>query len=75
MERVANIRQCGHGSYHINQLFGVIEVLDEKGEPVSPGRSGRIVGAGVELKIVFVDRIELTEEGKFKWVRSEIASP
>ncbi len=29
-------------------------------------------GEGMELEIAFVDHIEPTEEGKFKWVRSEI---
>jgi len=29
-------------------------------------------GDGMELEIALVDHIEPTEEGKFKWVRSEI---
>ena len=30
------------------------------------------IGDGVDLKIVFVDDIEPMDEGKFKWIRSEI---
>ncbi|MBI2352391.1 MAG: phenylacetate--CoA ligase family protein [Deltaproteobacteria bacterium] len=47
MERVANIRQCEYGSYHINQVYGVVEVLDEKGDPATPGKRGRIVATGL----------------------------
>jgi len=35
------------GLYEFNPLYGVAELLDEKGEPVTePGREGRIVGTG-----------------------------
>ena len=35
------------GLYEFNPLYGVAELVDEKGEPVTePGREGRIVGTG-----------------------------
>jgi len=44
---------------------------EEDGQAVLEELHARI-GEGIDLKLVFVDHIEPTEEGKFKWVRSEI---
>ena len=47
MERVADIRQCQNGKYHVNQAYGVVEVLDEEGVPVAAGKKGRIIATGL----------------------------
>lgn len=47
MERVVNIRQCHYGNYHVNMIYGIVEVLDERDEPVRPGGRGRIVATGL----------------------------
>jgi len=44
---------------------------EEDGQAVLEELHARI-GEGIDLRLVFVDHIEPTEEGKFKWVRSEI---
>jgi phenylacetate-CoA ligase len=45
-EQVAFVCQCEQGSYHVNPEYGVVELLDEKGEPVPPGEPGELVATG-----------------------------
>jgi phenylacetate-CoA ligase len=44
-EMAAVIAQCRLGTYHIEPLFGVVELLDN-GRPVGPGERGEIVATG-----------------------------
>ena len=46
-EMIANIVQCERGSYHVKQEYGVVEVLDDAGNPVGPGEEGTLVGTGL----------------------------
>lgn len=49
-EMAAFISQCEHGSYHVNTDYSLIEVVNEKNEPVSPG------GWGEAICTVFVNK-------------------
>jgi phenylacetate-CoA ligase len=45
-EMVAFVSQCSLGSYHIMSDFGVIEILDDRGNPVAPGEEGEVIATG-----------------------------
>lgn len=45
-EAVSFVSQCEHGTYHSNPEYGLIEVLDEHGNPARPGEPGEIVCTG-----------------------------
>jgi phenylacetate-CoA ligase len=47
MERVANFRQCDHGRYHVNAVYGIVEVLDDHECHVNLGDKGTIIGTGL----------------------------
>jgi phenylacetate-CoA ligase len=44
-EMVAFVTQCAHGGYHVNQEYGVLELLVD-GRPAEPGETGEIVATG-----------------------------
>jgi phenylacetate-CoA ligase len=47
-ERVAFASECErHEGLHVFGEYGIVEVLDENGEPVEPGGSGQIVATGL----------------------------
>lgn len=46
-ELIANIVQCEHGSYHVKQEYGVVEILDHERNLASPGKQGALVGTGL----------------------------
>jgi len=46
MEHVCFVGECEQGSMHVFSPYGVLEVVDEAGIPVSPGQKGRILGTG-----------------------------
>lgn len=45
-EMVALITQCNHGTYHVNEDFGFMEILDEDGASSPEGGVGEIVATG-----------------------------
>lgn len=47
VEWVATINECEQGNLHISPEFGIIEVLDNKGKPVSKGQIGEMVCTGL----------------------------
>lgn len=45
-EMVALVTQCDHGSYHVNPEYGVLELLNDAGQPVAVGEIGEVVATG-----------------------------
>lgn len=45
-ERAVAAAQCEHGSYHVFDDYGYVEILDASGGPVTPGSVGEIVATG-----------------------------
>ncbi|GAB6162901.1 phenylacetate--CoA ligase family protein [Desulfothermus naphthae] len=43
-ERVVSAAECEEGRMHINSEYGLLEVVNAKGEPVKPGEIGIIIG-------------------------------
>jgi phenylacetate-CoA ligase len=41
------IAQCRQGSYHLSPEYGICEILDDNGDPVSPGQEGWVVATGL----------------------------
>jgi phenylacetate-CoA ligase len=39
--------ECEYGSLHVSPDFGIIEIVDDKGHPVPPGREGRVLCTGL----------------------------
>ena len=39
--------ECERGRMHVSPDVGIVEILDEKGDPVPPGRTGEIVATGL----------------------------
>jgi phenylacetate-CoA ligase len=46
VEACGLISECEHGNLHISPDVGIIEILDENGEPCPPGKDGEIVCTG-----------------------------
>ena len=47
VEQCVLLTECEHGNLHVNPDFGVVEVVDENGNPVPDGKAGRIVCTGL----------------------------
>lgn len=46
-EMVVFAAQCRSGSYHVHPLYGVTEVVNERGEECAPGEPGELVATGL----------------------------
>lgn len=55
--------ECEYGSLHVNPDFGIVEIIDEHGEPVPPGREGRIVCTGLVNDVQPLIRYEIGDIG------------
>lgn len=47
LEACGLVSECEHGSLHISPDLGIIEILDELGNPVKPGEVGEVVCTGL----------------------------
>lgn len=47
VEACGLISECEHGSLHVSPDAGIIEILDEKGNPVNPGETGEAICTGL----------------------------
>lgn len=47
VENCALVTECECGSLHVNPDFGIVEIVDDQGLPVPPGREGRILCTGL----------------------------
>jgi len=44
--------QCPLGSYHVNAEHVMVEILDNEGNPVSPGQIGRVIATTLENRLM-----------------------
>lgn len=51
--------ECELGSLHVNLDYGIIEIVDERGEPVPPGIEGRVLCTGFLNDAQFFVRYEI----------------
>ncbi len=59
-EAVLFAGECGRGpGYHLNAEIGIAEVVDEHGEPLPPGRHGRLLGSGLVNRAMPLLRYEI----------------
>lgn len=47
VEACGLVSECEHGSLHVSPDLGIIEVLDDQGNPVRPGEAGEVVCTGL----------------------------
>lgn len=62
-EAVAGASECAHGSLHLWPEAGVVEILDDDGDPVPDGRVGRIVCTGLLNDVMPLIRYDLGDRG------------
>lgn len=62
-EMVAAAGECEHGTMHLWPEAGIVEVLDEKDRPVSPGEAGRLVCTGLINGHMPLIRYEVGDRG------------
>jgi phenylacetate-coenzyme A ligase PaaK-like adenylate-forming protein len=62
-EKVGFILQCRAGTYHHIVEYGVLEVVDDAGEPVAPGREGHFVWTGLVNPAMPLVRYRIGDEG------------
>ena len=55
--------ECEHGRLHAQLDFGIIEVVDDDGQPCSPGREGRLLCTGLLNESQFLVRYEIGDIG------------
>jgi phenylacetate-CoA ligase len=47
VENCALATECEFGSLHVSADFGIVEIVDDDGNPVGPGVQGRVLGTGL----------------------------
>ena len=47
VENCVQATECECGQLHVNTDFGIMEIVDENGNPVPPGETGRVVCTGL----------------------------
>jgi phenylacetate-CoA ligase len=62
-ERVAYAAQCGHGRMHVNPEYGVLEIVDENGEPTDG--EGTIVGTSLHNRVAPLIRYRMNDTARW----------
>jgi len=57
--------ECEHGRLHVNPDFGIVEIVDADGNPVGPGREGKIVCTGLANRTQLLIRYEVGDVGSW----------
>jgi phenylacetate-CoA ligase len=59
-EAVLFAGECGQGAgYHLHAEIGIEEIVDERGDPLPPGRHGRLLGTGLVNRAMPLLRYEV----------------
>jgi phenylacetate-CoA ligase len=65
--------ECVEGAYHVNPLFGIVEVLDEDGRPCAPGEMGRVVVTSLSHESMPLVRYDIGDTARLPRDRSPCA--
>lgn len=57
--------ECEEGSLHVSPDFGIVEIVDDHGNPVGPGVEGRVLGTGLLNDAQFLIRYEIGDTAKW----------
>ncbi len=63
VENVVLATECEYGRLHAHQDFGIVEIVDEGGQPVPPGVEGRILCTGLQNETQLLVRYEIGDLG------------
>lgn len=59
VENCALATECEAGSLHVSPDFGIVEIVDDHGNPVRPGEEGRVLCTGLLNEAQFLIRYEI----------------
>jgi phenylacetate-CoA ligase len=62
-EKVGFVLECRAGTYHRIVEYGVLEVVDDAGEPVAPGAEGHLVWTGLVNPAMPLVRYRIGDQG------------
>jgi phenylacetate-CoA ligase len=51
--------ECPHGSYHVNAEHVIVEIVDEQGHAVAPGKLGRVIVTTLHNRLMPLIRYEI----------------
>lgn len=57
--------ECSAGQLHVHPACGIIEILNDEGEPCAPGEVGRVVVTGLIRKTMPLIRFEIGDSASF----------
>jgi phenylacetate-CoA ligase len=57
--------QCEHGSYHLSPEVGLVEILDQDGQPCPPGVIGEVVCTGLQNTLQPLIRYRIGDAGRW----------
>jgi phenylacetate-CoA ligase len=57
--------QCEHGRYHVSPDVGIVEVVDERGQPCPPGVIGEVVATGLHNTLQPLIRYRLGDAARW----------
>lgn len=63
VENAGLATECEAGSLHVNSDFGIVEIVDDEGQPVGPGKEGRIVCTSLLNRVQPLIRYDIGDTG------------
>lgn len=64
-EQALFVSQCEKGTYHVHPEYGIVEIVDERGNPVGPGVVGRVVCTGFMNRAMPLIRYDLGDTAEW----------
>lgn len=65
VENAVLATECEFGSLHVHPDFGIMEIVDAKGQPVKPGEEGRIVCTSLLNRVQPLIRYDVGDIGRW----------